>query len=354
MTVRTEPCSPDHRSVIAALEGFTFGEGGGLCTVISAVPRPVRAAMDEERAEAYELAVAAPHRRLAEEGHALVESVDSWPGVRGALDMLGLGLEFDGERLEEVAAAALKWSGQWEDSAVKEAHDKLRELLDGGNHVDLAARCKVARASVSKFLKHAIGEMNDALGEARSGAVAKATPKKHGVVPDVDCNLLQELLGVADAAARVEVEASQRIGLKRKAAELTKRAMVLPLAPSPDAEDAAWAAWVATVTPQAQAILAQAGEGWRGGIRVAGPRGPEAGQGSLRLGLDDMMGAMGPDNGGGAIDALLIEFDPDTGRRASRCRASPRMAWQSSRRRVWPTGALTRRTASSGTRTQRR
>jgi len=36
-------------------------------------------------------------------------------------------------------------------------------------------------------------------------------------------------------------------------------------------------------------------------------------QGSLRLGLDDMMGAMGPDNGGGAIDALLIEFDPDTG-----------------------------------------
>ena len=86
---------------------------------------------------------------------------------------------------------------------------------------------------------------------------------------------------------------------------------MLPPAPSPDAEDAAWAAWVATVTPQAQAILAQAGEGWRGGIRVAGPRGPEAGQGSLRLGLDDMMGAMGPDNGGGAIDALLIEFDPD-------------------------------------------
>ena len=51
-------------------------------------------------------------------------------------------------------------------------------------------------------------------------------------------------MGAAEAAARVEVEASQRLRLKRKTAELTRRATVLPPAPPPDADDAAWTAWV--------------------------------------------------------------------------------------------------------------
>lgn len=41
--------------------------------------------------------------------------------------------------------------------------------------------------------------------------------------------------------------------------------------------------------------------------------GPTAGRGSLRLDADEMMAAMTQSRGGGAIDALMVEYDEETG-----------------------------------------
>ena len=63
MTSECLPLSPDHRSVVVRLSGpFTRSKRDGLCTTVSAVPRPTRARMSEQVAFEYRLEASAPWR----------------------------------------------------------------------------------------------------------------------------------------------------------------------------------------------------------------------------------------------------------------------------------------------------
>ena len=314
LTETTEPLSPDHRSLVLRLPPWFTREAGGegLCTAISAVPKCVRAAMDEERAERYRWEVAAPRRQLAEQGNVMSEVVAGWPTVRHALDLLNLDTEFNGTQL---TAAAARVSGLAPADDVGAALQVLRGLVGTDDKADLRERRTQARAAASAFIRHSVREMGDALGMAREATRGAAAPKPHGKKPDVSCEALHKLLGlVAVAAADDRAEAKKK--LRQEVARLVAgEVTVLPAAPWPGADDAEWAAWAAVAMPHALGMLAQAGHSQRGNVAITPPSGPSVGQGSLRLDLEQMMESMGPTNGGGAIDALLAEYDPDTGER---------------------------------------
>ena len=191
----------------------------------------------------------------------------------------------------------------------------LRGLMGTDDKADLRERRTQARAAASAFIRHSVREMGDALGMAREATRGAAAPKPHGKKPDVSCEALHKLLGlVAVAAADDRAEAKKK--LRQEVARLVAgEVTVLPAAPWPGADDAEWAAWAAVAMPHALGMLAQAGHSQRGNVAITPPSGPSVGQGSLRLDLEQMMESMGPTNGGGAIDALLAEYDPDTGER---------------------------------------
>lgn len=289
LTETTEPLSPDHRSLVLRLPPpFTRAAGGeGLCTALSAVPRCVRAAMDEERAERYRWEVAAPQRRLAEKGGEMGRAVAGWPAIRRALDLFDLDARFNGAQL---AAAAARVSDSVPADHVDAGLQVLRRLLGADDEADLRERRAQARAAASAFIRHSVHEMGDALSKAKEAARRTLTPAPRGKRPDVSCEALHKLLALV-ATATAEGVAGDRVALRAEVARLVaEEVVVLPAAPQPDAGDEAWATWADAAVPHALGMLAQAGHSQRGTVTIEPPSGPAVGQGSLRLDLEQIHG----------------------------------------------------------------
>ena len=313
MTVKTEPLSPDHRSLILRLQPhFTRAAGGeGLCTAISAAPKPVRSAMNEDQAFEYGWETAKPGRQLAEKGRELGAAVDGWPAKRRALDAFGLDTAYTGERLEEAARKAGAELIE-PPPGVVEKRDMLRLLLDGEDRADLGGPCTQARVATSEYMHYATGHYNEALGAAR-GALSGKTRKEHvQKQPTIDRRTVHRLIRLVALATSVSGD-DEKTRLRREAGRQAGKVQVLLQPPPPAAGDEKWAAWGAVAMPHALGILAQAGSSNRAGVEINPPESPSAAHGSLRLGLEQMLEAMGPAESGGAVDALLAEFDPETG-----------------------------------------
>ena len=102
--------------------------------------------------------------------------------------------------------------------------------------------------------------------------------------------------------------------LRQELSDQARASMVLNDAPQAEAGQEAWRIWAGSAMRHALSILAQSGVGYSGdGHFTDMTEGPEAGKGSLQLSIDDITTAVSGEGSGGTIDALLIEFDDETG-----------------------------------------
>ena len=262
--------------------------------------------MSEEQAFKYSSEAAAPRRKLAEKGRSAATGVGAWPEISLALDVVNLNLKYTQAELEEAADMA---KSQWTGQQIAAAVNLLSAECDADGAADVTEQHDRAWAAASSYFQHANGELNDALGSARSMPEAKR-PKVDGARPEVNWSAL---LRVISLQAKLKDENDANYKCRKELKRQSEEAAVLPPAPELAAPREEWATRGQTAAAQAKGILSAGGESFCGGKWAHGGSRPPESQRSRRLNEAQILDAMKPANGGGAIDAMLIEYDEETG-----------------------------------------
>ena len=308
ITSSTQPLSPDHRSVIVLWPGpFTprTRTGGQGVVTISAVPRPARFEMTEATRARYLEAVAARAGALGAVGRRLQADVGGWPELARAMELLQL--ELGTCTPEAVDDAQRRLKGAVDDAELAHAVSVALDF-DGGQLTGVAmmAARERARTATSLFLTEMHRQLRDAEREARAARPAK--PKETNGVPEVSIAQLQSVIerwhGVVTGSTW------EADSIDTLAAEV-RRAGALLMPPDATAGRMAWEKWAAAAIPHAEMLLSRAGCSYRDGV-WSGMDAVARAQRSQRLTTAEMFSDL-KGKGGGGIDALMVDFDEETG-----------------------------------------
>lgn len=312
VTAMCKPLSPDHRAVLTSLSGhFKRARGTGTVTAFSAVPRPFKWGLRESGALDY--TVEAARRDMPQRGKAAAAALNGWPRLSQALDELGgMPLKYTRASLDRSARENV---GELGAALLAENVKLLNDALGDEDEVDLTELRAAAMSAITAHYVYVNNECNDVYKTVAGRAATAAGPgKEKGATPTFDH---ASLVSVVEQAVAVRRKLSSAEEVPRPQWDtLVDAAASTRLFTSPPASAdgrAAKCTWVQDLQERAEGFLSLNGENLCGGTWVDGGHKQAERRGSLRLSTEQMQDGLKPDGGGGPIDMLLVDEDPDTG-----------------------------------------
>ena len=308
ITSKVQPMSADHLAVLVSFQGpFTPRHDTKRGTTVAVSALPIRFPTTEAVRQRYTAALNKREGEMQTAATELKEAVKRVPEVSCAMDLLGLGYDHSMEEVDTAVMAAKHVDKDRLAQAQAVLHTKICE-----GKAQLRQEASEAMQATSKFLKITTQAMRESQVEAMATPQGKSQHKANK--PTVRVGVLQTVVERWHAVKKERQAGQCPSQLLQKLHKDVLTAGVLQEPPATLHYSNEWEQWADGAMQHAKLLLSAHGLTFANGQWAGADTVPNAANQQKRMSTSALMSELTTrKKSGGAVDALMVDYDPITG-----------------------------------------